>query len=259
VFGPIDGSHLSEPFTTTISFTAPQVTETGLPNASATILPAGSPATATITVTNTSSVRKFYFADPRLNTVATQLLAPFGQVNGVPLPLSLTSQPVWLVPTHSQNLTVAAQGTIPITMDVTASNGDPDVLAAATGTNAVAATRSDPELAPGFWFGLPEPMGPFGVTGVTGSVDLGATALTNRFDPAVASSAGDIWLAALNPATPSSPLVLDPGQSGQITVTITPAGSAGTHVTGFVDVDTFNIDTISGDQVISFPYEYTVG
>ena len=38
---PVDGSHLSEPFTGAITFTAPSVTSSGIPNSSSTVLPAG--------------------------------------------------------------------------------------------------------------------------------------------------------------------------------------------------------------------------
>jgi hypothetical protein len=75
----------------------------------------------------------------------------------------------------------------------------------------------------------------------------------------VTSDSGDVWLASVNPAAPFSPLALGPGQTGTIHVTITPSAPSGTHVNGFVDVDTFNLDTDSGDQVASLPYHYTVG
>ena len=38
-------------------------------------------------------------------------------VNDVPLPLSLFAQPNWLVPTNTNLLTVAAQGTVPVTLE----------------------------------------------------------------------------------------------------------------------------------------------
>ena len=51
VVGPGDGVHLTEPFTGAISFTAPSVSSSGIPNSSSTVLPAGQPVTATIRVT----------------------------------------------------------------------------------------------------------------------------------------------------------------------------------------------------------------
>jgi hypothetical protein len=56
-----------------------------------------------------------------------------------------------------------------------------------------------------------------------------------------------------------SPLVLAPGQSGTILVTITPGPTmAGKTVTGFIYVDTFNQVVFTGDEIVSLPYSYTV-
>ncbi len=160
--------------------------------------------------------------------------------------LSLFAQPNWLVPTHTRLLAVAAKGTVPIVMDVSALNGDPDVLGLSFGNNSVAALLAD-ELAPGFWFGLPEARGPF-TSPTTGTVDLGAVADTNPFDSAVASDTGHLWAFSVDPSATFTPLALAPGQSGTITVTITPSASAN-HVNGFIDVDTFNLASNSGDEV----------
>src|SRR5207249_2205825 len=72
--GPGDGAHLSEPFTGAVSFTAPSVSSSGIPNSSKTVLPAGQPVTATITITNTGTIRKDFFADPRLSNRTPQEL-----------------------------------------------------------------------------------------------------------------------------------------------------------------------------------------
>jgi hypothetical protein len=69
----------------------------------------------------------------------------------------------------------------------------------------------------------------------------------------------------VNPAAPYTPLHLDPGQTGTITLTITPNAPRGTVVHGFVAVDTFDaalffgIAATSGDELINVPYTYTVG
>ena len=118
---PVSGARLTEPFTGALSFTAPSVTATGIPNSASTVLPAGQPVTATIKVTNTGNISKDFFADPRLNGKVPQLLLG-SDVNNVPLPLSLTAQPNWLVPTNTNALVVGAQGTVPITMDVSWTN-----------------------------------------------------------------------------------------------------------------------------------------
>jgi hypothetical protein len=259
VAGPGDGAHLSEPYAGSISFTAPVVSSSGIPNSPSTVLPAGQPVTATVTVTNTGSIRKDFFADARLNGRVPQALLG-SDVTNVPLPLSLFAQPNWLVPTNTNVLTVAAQGTVPITMDVSWLFGDPDVLGVSFGNNSAAALAA-PEIAPGFFFALPEPTGPFPPNGVGSgaTVNLAAVANTNPFDSAVSASSGDVWAQSVNASAPYSPLSLGPGQSGAITLTITPNAPKGTVVRGFVAVDTFNLATASGDEPTFIPYAYTVG
>jgi subtilisin family serine protease len=259
VFGPVDGTHLSEPFTGAISFAAPPVSSSGLPDSPSTVLPAGQPVTATVNVTNTGSIRKDFFADARLNgRVPQQLLGT--DVNNVPLPLSLFAQPNWLVPTGTNFLAVAAQGTVPITMDISAANGDPDVLGVSSGDTSVAALTA-PEVAPGFFFALPEATGPFpaGGVGSGATVNLAAIANTNPFDSAVSASSGDVWAQSVNASAPYMPLSLGPGQTGTITLTITPNAPKGTVVRGFAAVDTFNLASFSGDELTIIPYSYTVG
>jgi hypothetical protein len=146
-------------------------------------------------------------------------------VNAVPLPLSLFAQPNWLVPTDTDVLTVVAKGTVPIAMDVSAANGDPDVLGGSFG-DASFATLIAPEIAPGFFFALPEATGPFPAGGVGrgATVNLAAVANTNPFDSAVSASSGDVWAQSVNASAPYTPLSLAPGGSGSITLTITPTG-----------------------------------
>jgi hypothetical protein len=254
--GPGDGAHLTEPYSGAISFTAPSVTSSGIPNSSSTVLPAGVPVTATITITNTGNIRKDFFADARLNGKTPQELLG-SDVNNVPLPLSLFAQPNWLVPTNTNALAVAAQGTVPITMDVQWIFGDPDFGAVSVG-NVAAAALVAPEVAPGFFFGLPEATGPF-TTPTTGTVNLAAVANTNPFDSAVSASSGDVWAESVNPSATYTPLSLGPGQTGTITLTFTPNASTGTVVSGFVGVDTFNLATDAGDELINIPYTYKVG
>ena len=152
---------------------------------------------------------------------------------------------------------MAAQGTVPITMDVPGPSGIPTFLGVSFGNNSVAALVA-PEVAPGFFFGLPEATGPF-TTGTTGTVNLAAVANTNPFDSAVTSSTGDAWAQSVNASAPYSPLTLGPGQTGTITLTITPNAPKGTVVHGFIGVDTLNLATVSGDELINIPYTYKVG
>jgi hypothetical protein len=89
------------------------------------------------------------------------------------------------------------------------------------------------------------------------------TARTKGFDQTVASTTGDLWLASVNPAASFSPLVLNPGQTSTISVTITPSGASGTVVTGTLYLDDF-VSFVppygqgTGDELAAFPYTYTI-
>jgi hypothetical protein len=61
------------------------------------------------------------------------------------------------------------------------------------------------------------------------------------------------------PMAPPGPVILDPGQSATMTVTITPSGRAGSVVRGHLYIDTFNFFLPSGDELIDLPYTYTIG
>jgi hypothetical protein len=90
------------------------------------------------------------------------------------------------------------------------------------------------------------------------------TAKIKAFDNAVTSSTGDVWLQSVNPAYALfAPLVLYPGQTGTISVTITPAGPSGTVVTGTLYVGAFDSGPApyynsSGDELAAFRYSYTI-
>ena len=93
------------------------------------------------------------------------------------LPLPVTVQPSWLVPTNTDLLIIAAHGTMPVTLEVQAQDGDPDVLGVSSGHSAVAAVVA-PQLAAGLFLGLPGPTGPFPAP-TTGTVNLAAVASTS--------------------------------------------------------------------------------
>jgi hypothetical protein len=256
---PATGQHLSEPFTGAIDFAAGAAVATGVPNSRGTRLAAGTPVTATIRVTNSGNTQKAYFVDPRLNTRAA---LPLLGLNPTTVQVPITGQtptPAFLIPTDSDQLVVVANGSEPIQMDINPNFGGPDIEATSFADAAVAVDTA-PEVTPGAWFALPTQVGPFGTGAVTPSqVDTAAAVETNQFDGAVTSDTGDLWLAAIDASAPFSPLILDPGQTGTITVTITPSGASGTVVQGALEVDTFNPNTLSGDEVVAIPYAYRIG
>jgi len=95
------------------------------------------------------------------------------------------------------------------------------------------------------------------------------TAQIKPFDTTVTSTPGDLWLAAVDgPSALSSfaPVVVGPGDSVTINVTITPSGSSGTVVTGDLYVDSYDTglptavySQLAGNELAAFPYEYTIG
>ena len=97
-----------------------------------------------------------------------------------------------------------------------------------------------------------------------GTVSMSLTAQTKPFDSAVTSSAGDIWLASVNPSASFTPIVINPGQTATVNVTITPSAAAGTVVSGTLYVDDFSADVppyaqTSGNELAGLPYSYKVG
>ena len=86
-----------------------------------------------------------------------------------------------------------------------------------------------------------------------------AFALTQPFDAAIAADSGDAWADLTLGTHTFNPLVLAPGATGTINVTITPDPSqVGEVVQGYLYIDTFNPNAGTGDEVVRIPYSYTV-
>ncbi|HEX3978286.1 MAG TPA: S8 family serine peptidase [Solirubrobacteraceae bacterium] len=254
---PVNGAQLSEPYSGAISFNPPPISSTGIPNSRRHRVRPGQPVTATINVTNNGNIPKDYLADVRLDRRVPQLLAG-DNTNNVALPLAVT--PNWLVPPGTNGLATVAQATLPVTMDTRFVFGDPDFSGPSFG-NVTVNREFAPEIAPGLFLATPSPTNPDGADGVPAgtSANLAALANTFPFDSNVTTSTGDIWALSVNRnAPPYTPLTLNPGQSGAITVTFTPSGHRGHTVDGFIGVDTFNEFTDSGDEVATIPYRYRV-
>jgi len=283
----ISGLQPSIPFSATLQYNGVSVQAPGVPNNTSTQEPSGQPITIPVTVTNTGAAAKDFFIDPRLTQYAPLLV----DSTNVQVPLSAPSFPQFFVPTESDALTVTAEAispTMPISMDILNVNGAPpfgnpkpefqetgapDIEATSffdpvSGNDAAVAVSTASEVVFGNWKAAPTLIGPFAgpVTPIT--VALGAVADAQQFDTTARSSSGDGISYALNGFSGSgyTPLTLAPGQSGVITVTIVPTGTAGMTVTGNLYVDAFNVNSVaigsvtgSGDELQAIPYAYQVG
>lgn len=262
---PVVGDEVSQPFTGNINLDSVTATASGLPNSTGIQLPAGTPVTIPVSITNNGAAPGAFFIDARLGTTASLPLASlaFG-TPPYPLPLPGYLLLDWLVPTQTSSVQAAASATLPIEFDFGPFTGDPDVFAPPTTTDNAAGsyTPSGGTVQPTLWFANPSEIGPYAGPAPAGLVnDISMTATTKEFDPAVTSDTGDIWLESISGSVPSiTPLTLNPGQSGVIMVTITPSGSSGTVVSGNLYVNNFyNLSgTQPADELAAIRYAYSI-
>ena len=274
----VSGTAVSEPFTVSTSETAQPVSSGGLPDSTSDVLSGGKPETYQVRVTNTSSAPAAYFADPRLSSTTTLNLVSLNNAT-IPVPLNGSSElPAFLVPTDTTAIYPSAEtsGSTPIQFDAQAPAGDPDI-GSTIGSSVLGSFTADP-VAPGAWTVAPDVYGTFGTTPApTENVTTAMTATANAFDPSVASSTGDMWQASVNPSalTGLSPVIIGPGQTGTITVTITPQGAGGSRQSGtlYIDVEDLFLFQVNssivnggaglpqpnGSEAAAIPYSYTVG
>lgn len=260
------GNETSLPFTGRVSFSRQGgVSVSGLPNNPATMLSAsGTPVTVTVNVTNTGSVTSAYFADSRLQTPDLQQLPAYECSGTNTLPNQCGA---FFLPTEIGTIQFLALATAPIEMDAyndvgtnVAYTGNPDIFAVPVAPDMVLATLTEPEVPWGIWITVPSLIGPYGPAGAqTTPVTTAAFALMQPFDASMSASSGDIWADVTLGTNTYNPLVLAPGESGTITVTLTPnAAQVGSTVNGYLYVDTYNSNTTTGDEVVRVPYSYTI-
>jgi hypothetical protein len=268
----IGGSSTTQTFHATIAFNGVQLLTRGIPNNKDRVISPSKPILAAIELENTGLATKDFFLDPRLATTAlVPLQAPDSY--SVTLPITSSQQlPPFVVPSEVTALTITAHAPSPVAFDAAQSSGtppfggtgSPDIyhssgptLDPLLGEYAATVVVRAPEVAPGVWQTAPEELGPFGAGGAAPStVDISAVATGEPFDRQVASTTGDLWSPF---AAAYQPLTLSPGQIGIIRLRITPRGRPGTVVHGFLYVDTFNINSFSGDELVAIPYTYTIG
>jgi hypothetical protein len=116
----------------------------------------------------------------------------------------------------------------------------------------------------GPWFLNPQEIGPYPASGApTATAQTTMLAATQAFDPGMAASTGDLWAESLNPSAPINPIVVGPGQTATVPVTIRPTGKPGQVVEGTLYVDDLQLLNAgflvpNANQVAALPYSYTI-
>ena len=263
-FAPtVSGTALSEPYSVSLNESPAAVSAFGVPHGSA--INAAHSAQVSVRVTNTGSAPEAYFVDGRTNAM-TQYNLPSITSAQATVPLSAFENiPFYLVPSETTSLlgTAETTGTEPIQFDLGGPTGDPDV-GSGQGTSVSALVSGSPVTA-GEWDLAPDVVGPFGTSGAADeTVNTALIATAQGFDPAVTSPTGDLWQAAIGGALTVSPVVVQPGQSVTIPVTIAPSGAPGSRVSGTLYLDDDSLFSLyeglapNANTVAAIPYSYVV-
>ncbi|MCP2341821.1 S8 family peptidase [Actinomadura rupiterrae] len=275
VANPVSGKEISQNFSGTIGFDQVKVTGS-LPNGGK--LPAGKAANFTLTYANNGVAPVPVQVNPRLRDYADVALAPLGSSPTITLPITPSSSvPAYLVPPGTRSLSLGAKSSLPAQVELQGPSGQPDVFgdlnAAKKGdlTSVARVTEAGGRhvLARGYWFSYVQEIGPFSGPAPAGSSTLAALAKTQPWDTAVSSPAGDPYKTAITGDwnQGGSPVVVQPGKSGKVAVTITPSGKPGTVVNGVLYLVTSPVGAFNGslgaiytggDVLTAIPYSYTV-
>jgi hypothetical protein len=266
---PVEGNEISEPYTGSVKFNATSASAAGLPDSSHAVLAAGTPVTIPVRVTNSGPEPEDFFIDPRLDTSTSLTLA---SLTGNSFTLPPTGAPAeWIVPTETSSLQVTQSSTVPGMFDLGTFVGDPDLASTGITPGSLCATSEysadfppGGTVAAGGWYAQPTECGPYATAAPSGTATVTATVTTRAFDSAVTSTTGDLWTMSETGVFNVSPVVIAPGASATIDVTITPSAPAGTVVKGTLYVDDVLAGIppyaqFSGDEVSALPYEYKVG
>ncbi|MET8540164.1 S8 family serine peptidase [Kitasatospora sp. NPDC004799] len=276
VLGPVSGQELAQDFTGTVAFDQDRATAAGLPNDPRTRLAAGKPVTVQVDYTNNTVATQRIAADGRLDRRVDLPLVPQGASATVSLPLSLSSSvPSFLVPPGTDRLKAVAASSTPAQIELSGTAGSPDLFGdlkraqdGSTVSVATSAGTAEQPVVPGNWGTFVQQIGPFGTGGApAGTSTLTATAHTLAFDPALTSSTGDPFAAAVDAsAAAATPVTVAPGATGSLRVTLTPTGPKGSTVRGVLYLvsgptgvaTANNVLNTTGSVLAAIPYSYTV-
>jgi hypothetical protein len=284
VQNPVSGNELSQNFTGRVAFNTQRINVAGTGDKSVQsllsqggiTLPAGKAQTVTLNVRNTGPAAVAVQADPRTGTLNDVQLAPqfAGSTFALPLDVSsLASVPDFLVPPDTSRISLTSSTTVPAQVELTSPGGGIDLVGSlkAAQNGSTLSTATDRETAPetvglGYWSPYVQEIGPFNNDGApAATTTLLANARTAGFDPTITSSTGDSWVESVDPTADfGTPLIIEPGAVGKITLTITPTAAKGTTVNGVLNLVTVPAvvgETFftTGDVIAALPYSYTVG
>jgi hypothetical protein len=257
VQNPVSGTAVSQDFAGTLRFNLVDANATGLPNN--VVLPADQPVTARITVRNTGIAAQPFFIDARRTATGDVRLISRGPE--ADLPITPAAAAFYQLPPVTTRFAGTVSTTARADLEMLSITGQPAVSARTNRDNVATAAVNAAEVQPGLWTAVSNLVGPFPPDGAPpASATFSAVARTQLFDDTVTSSTGDFWLAAVRDDPPEfTPQVLNPGETGVITVTITPHRPKGTAVNGVLYLDDLNVFADTGDELKAFPYSYTIG
>ena len=266
--GAQPGNEISQPYHGDIRFNTARVRAGGVPDSRSSRLRSGDPVTVPVRITNTGVAAEDFFVDPRLDATESLTLPPISPAT-VDLPLAV-APPQWLVPTETSAARVVQTSSVPAMFDTEPGPGDPDLASASSGAGPLCDTNAsvfyDPPggtVTAGVWYAEPAECGPFAGPAIAGTAIDAMAVQTKGFDPTVTSTTGDVWLLAVNPDAPNSPVTISPGRTAEVNVTFTPTGAPGSVVHGTLYVDGVT-DAVppyaqfSASEVAAIPYEYTI-
>ena len=265
---PVVGNELADPYTGSIKFDAVSAGAFGLPDSSDWGVSSDRGTEAFVSFTDKGSAPADIFIDARLDTLTSVPLAPQTSDN-VNLPMN-GNFPEWLVPSQTTSLSLSQTSSLPAMFDYQPATGDPDLFSSSGTPGTLCSTSATAAYQPaggkvtaGAWFGGPSECGPYATAAPAGTADITMTATTKAFDPAVTTPGGDLWAIATDPTASVTPVIVAPGTTVTIPVTIVPTADRGTVVKGTLYVDSMvaglpPYGQFTGDELAALPYEYTV-
>ena len=276
---PVVGDAISQNFAGQILLDRPVVASTTLPQSAGVQLTEGVSQNFEVIVTNTTNSPQAYFVDARLDSMVTlPLLAqipnrPETSTLQLNFPLQLDDvPPSFAVPTQSSSIDFLAVGSEPFALTFSSNSGDPSLWALAKTAQANQTYKAHGSykslggpITPGYWGVAP---GAIGATALAlpsgGHVTCSANVVTKAFDRSVTSTTGDYWLSAIDASVPPiKPVVVQPGQTVSLQVTITPSGKTGDILSGKLYINEYvspgKPDLVDGaNEVAEIPYKYSI-